>query len=124
MNNNTCEKKYHKSRRMFCIIDNKLFIAKKHDERSHKKWINDLGYGNKFEKIVRGVINKKGVLIFYIGKNFTINKNAENIFFNHIQKLSKKLKLSLNTSIEGGHLIGKIGEDWTTIKKYGILKIL
>ena len=66
--------KFHRNRRMFCIKDDKLFIAKPGLPYSHKIWFKKKGWNEKsFNKIIRGFVDKSGNLYFYVG-NFEVNE--------------------------------------------------
>jgi hypothetical protein len=95
------EQEFHKGRRMFMIINNKLFIAPKNNALSHQEWAeseNLLDEGSDFNDIVRGFVDSEGVY-FYKGKNFTINEDAEKIFFSKLDEIINKMMISPNSHI-------------------------
>ena len=71
------------------------------------------------DEIIRGIVNNKGDVYFYIGYNFQINKKIESIFFLHLEELVKKMKLKSNANIFGGLIKQKPGKMWSPRKKYG-----
>jgi hypothetical protein len=118
------EKEYHKSRRMFFVIDDVLIIAGKGLNNSHSEWLKSKGWSNKkikefIDSELRGVLNPDGKIRFYTGKNFEVNKKIEKIFFKHLPCLVNKLNISLEAEIGGGTIVQEIGKFWPERKKYG-----
>ena len=114
---------FHKSRRMFCIYENKLFIAKPNLSYSHAVWFEKEGWISKekddlMNSLVRGMIDTKGDIYFYIGYDFEINQEAESIFFSHLKELVKKLYLKHNSEIFGGLVKQGSGKEQPR-KEYG-----
>ena len=119
-------REFHLSRRMFCIYQNKLYIAKVNNPDSHAVWFEKEGWISKekdelMEKIIRGIIDNKGDIYFYIGYDFRINNEVESIFFTHLKELVKKLKLKPNAKMFGGLIRQKTGK-WPPKKEYGKIK--
>lgn len=117
-------KDFHRSRRMFCIYQNKLCVADKNLPYSHATWFGKKGWMSKdkdelMDKIVRGIVDTKGDIYFYIGYDFRINSNIEPIFFSHLQELVNKLKLGTNGQVFGGLIKSKSDGIWPPINKYG-----
>jgi hypothetical protein len=114
---------FHKSRRMFCIYKNQLFIAEPQLPYSHAVWFEKEGWTSKksdaMDYLVRGIIDNKGNIYFYIGYNFEINDVAETVFFSHLKELVKKLNLKSNMEVFGGLIKQEAGRIWPPIKKYG-----
>jgi hypothetical protein len=124
---NTEVKKYHKSRRMFCIYKGKLYIAKPNLDYSHYIWFKKEGWVSTkkdglINEIVRGIIDDEGNISFYIGNDFEINKEVETIFFSNLKKITKKMELDTDAEIFGGAIKQKPGEKWPPRKKYGKIK--
>ncbi|MCK5040573.1 MAG: GIY-YIG nuclease family protein [Candidatus Aenigmarchaeota archaeon] len=121
-------KQLHKSRRMFCIKDNNLFIAKPNVAYSHAVWFEKEGWIKEdstiMDKITRGMLGSEGNLYFCVGYDFKITKKAEKEFFNHILELTKKLNVSRDAKIYGGFIKGKPGEKWSPNKCYGTVQSL
>jgi hypothetical protein len=116
---------YHKSRRMFCIIKGKLFIARPNLPYSHIDWFRKRGWienANSINKITRGIVDKKGDIYFFIGKDFGVNKKAEKEFFEHLGELTKRLRLGPNTRIYGGMIRQRPGKQWPPKKRFGSVK--
>jgi hypothetical protein len=119
-------KTFHMSRRMFCIYNDKLFIAKPNLPYSHAVWFLKKGWicedkDDLMNTIIRGVINK-GDIYFYIGYDFQINKKIELIFFKHLNELVKKLKIKPKTKIFGGLIKDISKTEWEPRKDYGEVK--
>lgn len=109
-------KDFHKSRRMFAIYKNRLYIAKKGVDYSHAvwfvktKWIT-IKNNELMDKITRGIVDSKGDVYFYKGYDFRIDKIAEKEMFSHLNKLTKKLKLNSKAKVYGGYLKKKLKEE-------------
>ncbi len=132
---NTFEKRYgfeedektiafHRSRRMFCIYQNKLYIAEEGLPYSHAVWFEKEGWISRkkdrlIDEIVRGIVDDNGDIYFYVGYNFEINKKIETIFFSHLKELFEKLKLKSNAKIFGGLIKQETKKIWSPKKEYG-----
>jgi hypothetical protein len=119
-------KKFHKSRRMFCIYKNELFIAKPNLDYSHAVWFEKEGWISKekdilMDKIVRGIVNKEENIYFYVGYEFQVNDKAESIFFSHLEALIKKLEIKDDAEIFGG--LKKEKNKLIPIREYGKLQM-
>lgn len=119
-------KAFHRSRRMFCIYQNKLFIAEPNLPYSHAVWFEKEGWISRendelMDKIIRGIVNNNGDIYFYVGYNFDINKEIESIFFYHLKELVKKLELKSNAKIFGGLITQESGK-WPPRKEYGTIE--
>lgn len=117
---------FHKNRRMFCIYQNKLFIAEANLPYSHAVWFEKLGWISRqkddlINSLVRGIVDNKGDIYFYVGYNFEINKEAESIFFSHLKELVEKMNLKPNAKIFGGLIKQEAGQVWPPRQKYGRL---
>ncbi len=115
---------FHRSRRMFCIYQNKLFIAEPNLEYSHAVWFEKEGWISKKEdglmnEIARGIVNSEGDIYFYVGYDFNINNEIESIFFSHLKELVEKLNLKSNAKIFGGLIKQEVGKIWPPKKEYG-----
>ena len=120
-------KDYHRSRRMFCIYQNRLYIADKNLPYSHTTWFEKEAWLSKendelINKIVRGVIDSQGNIYFYIGYDFRINSDIEPIFLSHLRELVQQLNLDINAHVFGGVVKSKPGEIFPPIKDYGKIK--
>ena len=120
-------KDFHRSRRMFCIYQNKLCVADRNLPYSHATWFEIEGWMSEdkdelMDRIVRGIINGKGDIYFYIGYDFRINSNIEPIFFSHLKELTDRLELDTNGQIFGGLIKSKSDEIWPPAKEYGKIK--
>jgi hypothetical protein len=117
-------KNFDKSRRMFCVYQDKLFIAKPRLPYSHAVWFEKEGWLSKeddglMNSIVRGIVNNKGDVYFYVGYDFQINNRIEKIFFSHLSKLVKKLGLKSDAKIFGGCIKQQLNTEWMPRKEYG-----
>ena len=120
-------KKFHRSRRMFCIIDNELHIAEPDLPYSHATWFEEEGWitaddDNLINEIVRGIVDGKGDVYFYTGYDFDINDQIESEFFPHLKNLVDILKIKENNKIFGGLIKSKPGTIWPARKDYGTIK--
>ncbi|HBB02826.1 MAG: hypothetical protein US89_C0007G0008 [Candidatus Peregrinibacteria bacterium GW2011_GWF2_38_29] len=75
-------KDFHKSRRMFCIYEGKLYIAESGLPYSHAVWFTNMGWISEkndklMDEIVRGIIDDKGDVYFYIGYDFKVDERLE-----------------------------------------------
>jgi hypothetical protein len=118
---------FHRSRRLFAIYNDKLYIAEPSLPYSHAAWFEKLGWITKendalMNQIVRGIMDDKGDIYFYVGYDFNINNEAESVFFPHLKKLAEKLKLNNEAKIFGGLIKGEPGLQWLPRKKYGTIK--
>ncbi len=117
-------KDFHKGRRMFCVYQNKLFIAEPNLEYSHADWFEKNGWISKekdelMDEIIRGIVDNKGDISFYIGYDFRINKEIEIIFFSYLKELIERFKLKHNAKIFGGWIKQETGKIWRPRKEYG-----
>ncbi len=120
-------KAFHRSRRMFCIHKNNLFVAEPNTPDSHARWFEKEGWISKekdklMDNIVRGFVDESGNIYFYIKYNFEVNKNAESVFFSYLKELVEKLKLSPEAKILGGMIKKEPGERFPPRKEYGKVK--
>lgn len=120
-------KDFHRSRRMFCIYQNKLHVAEQNLPYSHAVWFEKEGWMSKdqdelMDGIVRGIIDVKSNIYFYIGYDFSVNSDIEPIFFSHLKKLVERLKLNTNAQIFGGLIKSGPNEIWPPVKAYGKIR--
>ncbi|MFA6888453.1 MAG: hypothetical protein WC254_03075 [Candidatus Woesearchaeota archaeon] len=118
---------FHRNRRMFCIYNNKLYIAEPKVPYSHAVWFENEGWISKekdelINEIVRGIIDNTGNIYFYIGYDFKINAKIESIFFPYLKELVKSLNLDSNAQLFGGLIKQKEGDLWPPRKRYGKIK--
>ena len=121
-------KDFHKSRRMFCIYKDELFIAEPNLSHSHAVWFEKQGWISRdqddlMNTMTRGYVVSNGDVYFYTGYDFRINKEVESVFFKHLDEIVKKLELKPTASIFGG-LIKPEGSscEWLPRKEYGFVK--
>ena len=118
-------KEYHRSRKMFCIYKDKIYIAPSLLPHSHADWFENQGWikkenDEKMQEIIRGIVDSNGNISFYIGYDFIINENVEEVFFSYLGELIKRLKLDENAEVYGGW----IKEKDVPRKRYGKIKNL
>jgi len=116
-------KKFYRSRKMFCIYKDTLYIAESEADYLHASWFLkerriSLKKDDLMNKIVRGYLSYKNEIYFYAGYNFKISLEVEKIFFNHLNEMVAKLKLNKDTKFFGGIIKPKVGNKWIPKKKY------
>ena len=117
-------KTFHRSRRMFCIYLNKLYIAKPNLSYSHAVWFEKEGWISRekdglMDRLIRGIVDNNGDVYFYVGYDFRINNEMESTFFSYLKELVEKLKLKSNAKIFGGLIKSEDGKTWLPRKEYG-----
>lgn len=118
------EKKYHKSRRMFFVINEKLVLAEIGCKTSHYDWLINQGWSeekatNFIKQKLRGVIDPDGNIKFFTKENWEINEKIENEFFKILPELVEKLKIKDQAKIFGGAIKQEVGKIWPPRKDYG-----
>lgn len=89
---------FHRSRRMFAVINGQLYIAEPNTIESHKewfirkKWIVDENDPT-FNIIPRGYVDSKNIYA-YFGEDFQENSKLEKIILMFIPELYERLNLS------------------------------
>jgi hypothetical protein len=116
-------REFHKSRRMFCIKDNKLYIARTNLPYSHAIWFEKEGWttpddDSAMSKLTRGFIDTSGNIHFFVGYNFSITDDAFEDMKNHLRELVHLLNLDKNGQIYGGRIRNEIG-GFVPLKSYG-----
>jgi hypothetical protein len=113
--------KIRKGRRMFCVNDDKLYIAEHDLIYSHFEWFKKMNWEAEkiIDEILRGAVKDNGDVYFYIGNDYRINDKIESIFFLHIKELSEKLNLNETSRIFGGLINTGTDTIWPPIKDYG-----
>jgi len=122
-------KSFHKSRRMFCIIDNTLHIAKPNLPYSHATWFEKEGWmtaknDHLMQIAPRGIINTHGNIYFYVGYDFQINNKIEKKFFPFLKQLVNTLHIATTANVYGGLIKQASGGQWPPKKDYGKIKEL
>jgi hypothetical protein len=118
----------HKSRRMFCIYQDKLVIAQANLPYSHAEWFEKNGWMTKeddglINEITRGIVDSCGDIYFYVGYDFNINKDIESIFFSKLEELIEGLNLNPDSRIFGGaKRHEEKGKAWPSRKQYGKIR--
>lgn len=118
---------FHRSRRMFCIYQDRLVIAEPNQPYSHAAWFEKGGWMSSEEDglmddIPRGIIDENGDVYFYVGYDFEINEKTESVFFSHLGKLVGKLNVKPDARIFGGLIRQDAGNLWPPKKEYGKVK--
>lgn len=122
-------KNFHIKRRMFCIKDGKVIVAKPNLSYSHAVWFEKEGWITEnddllMNEMTRGVVTPEGDIYFYTGYNFEVNKATEREFFKHLPELAKKLKLKKQAKVYGGLMEGDYTRKWAPRKYYGTVREL
>lgn len=117
-------REFHRSRRMFCVYEDRLYIADANLPYSHAVWFENMGWLTQendelMESIVRGIVDKQGDSYFYVGYDLHVDAKSEKIFFPFIKELSATLKLPPSAKVYGGFHKGEPGTVWQSIKSYG-----
>ena len=118
------EIEFHRNRRMFAIVEGKLFIAPENISLSHGEWIrseNLLDDSSNINDLVRGFIDSEGVY-FYKGEDFSIDEKSEKIFFRKLKEIIERLEIDSNTHIFGGMVKQEKLGKWPPKKDYGAAK--
>jgi len=119
-------KSFHSQRRMFLILNSKIYISPENVTWSHAKWFEELGFDPSDEfmnKNPRGYYDITG-LHFYKGYNFSISTETEEIILGNLEKLANKLKVPLEAHLFGGAIKQSKPGKWPSKKDYGIIKDL
>ena len=116
---------FHKNRRMFCIRNNELIIAKPNLPYSHAEWFEKEGWITEDDESfmnegVRGYVDNKGNIYFYTGYDFRINKEIEDIFLKNLSNLLHQLNMETVGRVYGG--MRRVGQEWVPRKEY-VIKI-
>jgi|GEM_PF-904344 len=120
-------KQLHKKRRMFCIHDNQLWLAKPGIQDSHTEWFIKenwmlAGDDSFINEHVRGYVNPAGDIYFYRGVDFSVNQKAENDFFKFLNQLREELNIPNKAKIYGGLKVLEPGTVWPAINDYGTIQ--
>jgi len=118
---------FHRSRRMFCVIDNVLYLADQNLPCSHAVWFEKEGWMTKdndgiMKEITRGIVDDKGDVYFYVGYDFSLDEKTQNTFFSHLKELVDKLNLDPDSNIFGGLVKLNSSGKWPPIKDFGKIK--
>jgi len=119
---------FHRSRRMFVILNDKLFIAPENYSFSHRKWLEREGLSKEgdtelIKTVTRGFVDSEGIY-FYKGADFGFDEESEALVLKHLKELVEKLKISQKTHLFGGMVKGKMGDKWPPKKDFGAIKAL
>lgn len=77
----TTESDFHKSRRMFAILNGNLEVAEPETPDSHAVWFGKEGWSG-VETVTRGyVCPRRGHVSFYVGNDFRVTPDSEKEFF-------------------------------------------
>lgn len=112
---------------MFCILDNQVKIAPEGVPYSHAQWFVNEGWMQSEEKIacmdktVRGIVDAKVDVYFYVGCNFDVSDEVEKFFFLHLKDLQKLLNIKDSAHVYGGLIKQSQPGLWPPQKDYGML---
>ncbi len=116
---------FHRSRRMFAVVADVLYIAPPERSGSHESWLLqedliDSPRDGRINGIVRGFVDESGVY-FYSGEDFSAPGWAERLFFSHAGEIQDKLSLPDDLPCYGGMIPQPRAERWPPRKAYGML---
>ncbi len=122
-------KNYHKNRRMFVILDEELNIADAGLTCSHAVWFVQQGFmpqsdDSLMDEVVRGIVDPKGNVYFYVGYDFAVNKKCEDEFFLYLEELVNRLQLKPTAQVFGGLIQQTTPGQWPPRKTYGTIREL
>ncbi len=122
--NKLAEAEFHRSRRMFAIINDVIYLAPINSSLSHGEWLNSEGIeiDQDLNGITRGFASSDG--LYFCEGDFIITKRAETEIFKHLSELIEKLEIDKSLHLYGGFIKGKVGEKWLPEKDYGVLREL
>ena len=114
---------FHKSRRMFCILEGEIYIGPKNSPLSHKEWFEELGWDPEktIKEKIRGFTDDR-CLFFYKGEDFNVDKETEKTFMHYLKYLQKALNLPDETQVYGGATPTKNKTKYPPKTKYGTIK--
>ena len=101
---------FHRSRRMFAVINNVLFISEPNTTESHKEWFIRMNWikddkDTYFNIIPRGYVDSKNLYI-YIGENFEEDIELAEVLLQYLPQLINKLQLSNDINLCLGAIPG------------------
>lgn len=105
---NTIEK-YHKTRWMFVIHEEHLFIADKGSSQSHKEWLESVGVELKDQ--TRGYLSGKKIF-FYRGEDFRVDWQVLKDVGQFLPHITYAFDLNGDEKIFCGVIKGNPGEQW------------
>ena len=116
-------RKFHESRRMFCMKDNKLYIARANLPYSHAVWFEKEGWitpdnDSLMSKLTRGFVDASGNIHFFVGYNFNVTDEALKDIKSHLRELVCSLNLDKRRQIYGGRIRNEAGK-FAPLKSYG-----
>lgn len=116
-------REFHRSRRMFCVKDNKLYIAQANLPYSHAVWFEKEGWitpddDSLMGKLTRGFIDASGNIHFFVGYDFRITNEAFKDIKNHLYELVCELNLDKNMQLYGGRTRNE-ESNFVPLKTYG-----
>lgn len=122
---------YHRSRRMFALIDDKLVIAPPGLPFSHFQWLEQMENltpeqrSEVMENGLRGIIDDKGDLYFYSGYDFKWTPKAEDSLKKHLLELVEQTGIKNTAKVYGGLIKQKeAGRTWPPDKTLGTVSDL
>lgn len=116
-------KKFHSSRRMFVIKDDRLFLAKPDVSYSHARWFEIEGWitpsDDSFMKNnVRGYVDGTGIY-FYKGYDFDVDEDAKTKIVEHLEVLVNSLGIDRSVHLYGGMIKQDKPGKWPYKTDYG-----
>lgn len=113
---------YHTSRVMFSIVEGELRTSY-NDKRGHAQWLlEDFGIDNiEFQEFVRGYALGNTITL-YQGDNFECTERVELAVEVFESELVDLLPDSQEITINGGVVVGHVGEAWLPIKQLAVIR--
>lgn len=115
---------FHAMRRMFIIIDGKLFIAPMHEKRGHKEWVESFMAKERVPDIMhnspRGFFHNNN-LYLYKGEFEVLTTNE---VCQSVKLITDKTLISPDTGVFSGMNTDIPGKRWEPKVLYGCVKFL
>lgn len=124
---NKAVKDFHKSRRMFCIIEKTVYVAEPNVSYSHAVWFEKKGWMSVEDDTFmntapRGFVDAHGDVYFCVGYDFRIDAVTESIFFTCLSELVQLLDLAPTAKVYGGLVRQSTGGQWPGRNAYGTIE--
>lgn len=122
------EKTFHRSRKMFAIKDNTLYVNTRETDKSHSEWFREMGWTRNGDTdaeilgaVLRGYVDSTGVYA-YRGIEFGAFSSDEALLLRHLPPLAKELGIPHDMPVHLGLIKGQIGEKFKPDKLMGMIK--
>ncbi len=117
------EKEFHKSRIIFVIKDEEVFVNK-YTEMSHEEWFREMGWLAQDDSIInnniRGYYDGTGIYIYY---GYDFKAPDKDLVAQYIDRIVEKLEITdTNIPIYLGTIPQEIGNKWPPREKLGSIR--